>query len=90
MTDYMVGISTEQQTKKEKHIPSHTNTRYIGTDTIMGDGESVVVTVFGDVDVDAIDSGGTWESDELAFDCLIGCDFRMVLKGLSNILTSIL
>ena len=56
----------------------------------MGDGKSVVIAVFGDVDVNAIDGGGTWESDELAFDCLIGSDFRMVLKGLSNILTSIL
>jgi hypothetical protein len=90
MTDYMVGISMEQQTKKEKHIPSHTNTMYICTDTIMGDSESVVVTVFGDVDVDTNDSGGTWESDELAFDCHIWSDFRMVLKGLSNILMSIL
>jgi hypothetical protein len=81
----MVGISTEQQTKKEnlKYIPSHANTRYIGTDTIMGDGESVVVAIFGDVNVDAIDGGGTWESDELAFDCLIGNDFRMVLRDLA-------
>jgi len=49
----------------------HHSCQDYGTDTIMGDGESIVMAVFRDVNVDTIDGGSTWESDELAFDCLI-------------------
>ena len=48
------------------------------------------MVAFRNVGVNTIDGGGTYESDALAFGCFIGSDFRIVLKKLSEILTSIL